>query len=43
MMFCTLDTWLELSMSDIRRMEEEAATTLRSKIKQKNNNTKTEF
>jgi hypothetical protein len=38
-----MDTWLELTIPDIRRMEEEAATTLRSKINQKNNNTKTEF
>jgi hypothetical protein len=42
MMFCTMDTWLDMSMEDIRSMEEDAATLLKIKINQNNNN-KTEF
>jgi phage-related protein len=41
-MFCTIDEWIELSMEDIRRMEEEARHTLRIKINQRNDN-KTQF
>jgi Phosphatidylinositol transfer protein len=42
MMFCTIDDWIELSMEDIRRMEDEATRILKLKINQRNDN-KTQF
>ena len=41
-MFCTMDSWIDLSMGAIRQMEDQARDRLTHKINERNDN-KTQF